>query len=143
MWLVWNGKRKENYNSSNYYGKCMSELWKKILTLILNIFNEIGDRSGCHQIPERSFTVNGYTFPICARCTGVGIGKVLAIIIIFIGIRTNIYLVIFLLVIMGLDWGIQYIGNKKSTNIRRLITGIFGGYGLLNIYFYIFNLFIN
>jgi uncharacterized membrane protein len=34
--------------------------------------------------------------------------------------------------IMLIDWLIQYIKIRESTNIRRLITGIFGGYALLS-----------
>lgn len=120
----------------------MSELWKKVLILALNFFNEIGDRSGCHQIAKRSFTIKGYTFPICARCTGVGIGQTVAIITLIFGIRINIYFSLVFLGIMGLDWIIQYTGIKASNNKRRLITGILAGYGIVNIYFYIvFNFF--
>ncbi|MGG7175281.1 DUF2085 domain-containing protein [Clostridium neonatale] len=25
---------------------------------------------GCHQLPDRSFFIRSYQFPICARCTG-------------------------------------------------------------------------
>ena len=32
---------------------------------------EIGSYLGCHQMPERSFFINGYQMPICARCVGV------------------------------------------------------------------------
>lgn len=33
--------------------------------------------------------------------------------------------------IMFLDWVLQYIGILESTNLRRLITGIMGGYGIM------------
>ena len=33
-----------------------------------------------------------------------------------------------------LDWSLQYTGVKKSTNKRRLITGLLGGFGLAVIY---------
>lgn len=42
---------------------------------------EAGDYAGyaiCHRITERSFTVGGRQFPLCARCTGIYLGVVLA-----------------------------------------------------------------
>jgi len=30
-----------------------------------------GRYCGCHQMPERSFSVKGYQFPLCARCTPI------------------------------------------------------------------------
>lgn len=32
---------------------------------------------------------------------------------------------------MFLDWLVQYLKIKESTNFRRLITGVFGGYGIM------------
>lgn len=103
----------------------MSKLWETIL----NTFNFIGDNSGCHQIAERSFTIRGYTFPICARCTGVIIGEALAILFWVLGVKITFWLSIILAIIMLFDWGIQYIGVLESNNTRRFITGILGGYG--------------
>lgn len=34
----------------------------------------------CHQIPERSFQINGEPIALCARCTGMYVGAMLAII---------------------------------------------------------------
>ena len=48
---------------------------------------EIGRRAGCHQMEERSFSFRGYQFPVCARCTGVLLGQLLAIPLLIIGIR--------------------------------------------------------
>ena len=36
--------------------------------------------SVCHQIEERSFTLNGRQFPLCARCSGMFLGAVLGLI---------------------------------------------------------------
>ena len=104
---------------------------------ILKIFNYIGDISGCHQIPERCFKVKGYIFPLCARCTGVMAGQIAAaLLLIFKVILPPLWSVI-LLLIMGADWGVQYVGIKKSTNLRRFITGVGGGLGLFSIYFWL------
>lgn len=111
----------------------MSRLWASIL----NLFDKVGDMSGCHQTPERCLKIKNYQFPICARCTGVAIGQILAIILLIIGIRIDIKCSIVILGIMGFDWFIQYIKLLESNNIRRLITGILGGFGIVNIYYYI------
>ncbi len=98
---------------------------------------EYGHRIGCHQMAERSFFWNGYQFPVCARCTGVVIGEIVCMITILLGIKLNIFLYVTLLLLMGLDWFIQYVNLLESNNIRRLITGLLGGIGLTGIYFYI------
>lgn len=111
------------------------KIWYKLM--------DFGDRLGCHQKPERSFFYKGYQFPVCARCTGVFIGEFIAIILLILGIRINLYISIGLLLIMGIDWGIQYLEILYSNNIRRLITGISAGIGLTYIYFYIIVFIIN
>ncbi len=88
--------------------------------------------AGCHQRPDRSFFYKGYQFPMCARCTGVMIGYLVAIPICFIhsfdiGVYTS------LCAIMFFDWYIQYLKIRESTNIRRLITGILCGFGLMSL----------
>ena len=100
-----------------------------------------GKRLGCHQMAERSFFLKGYQFPICARCTGVLIGEISAIICIFFVKIKWIYSIL-LLVPMGIDWGIQYLKICESTNIRRLVTGLLGGFGLTYIYYLLFVLVI-
>lgn len=110
----------------------------KLRTSFLNLLQELGDNSGCHQMPERSFCIKGYTFPVCARCTGVFIGQVSAVLVFLTGLRINWIIAVSLLLIMGLDWFIQHIGLKESNNIRRFITGIAGGFGLFTIYLYLF-----
>ena len=100
-------------------------------------FMEYGHRIGCHQMPERSFFVSGYQFPVCARCTGVILGEIIAIILILLKIKINIAISMGLLAIMGADWFIQHIKLLESNNFRRLITGILGGIGLTYFYYYL------
>ena len=89
----------------------------------------IGHALGCHQMPERSFFIRKRQFPVCARCTGVMIGELVAIVHIVIGVRPSALIILGFLLVMGIDWGIQKIGILESTNFRRLVTGIAGGFG--------------
>ena len=83
---------------------------------------KLGASAGCHQRPDRSFFFHGWQFPVCARCTGVLAGQLVGF---PIAIKKNISM---------LDWSLQYSGVKKSTNKRRLVTGLLGGFGLAVIY---------
>lgn len=100
------------------------ELWEELMAW--------GDRVGCHQMPERSFFYHGYQFPVCARCTGVLIGSLLAIPLFFkIGFRK---VPVFIgLGLMWVDWVLQKAEVCESTNKRRLITGITGGFGVMSL----------
>ncbi|MCH5266629.1 MAG: DUF2085 domain-containing protein [Lachnospiraceae bacterium] len=104
---------------------------------ILEQIRIIGNHSGCHQMPERSFFYKGKQFPVCARCTGVFVGQILAVLGLFRKKRHSPPLYALLLMAwMGADWGIQEAGVKDSTNPRRFVTGIAGGYGLFSLYFW-------
>ena len=87
----------------------------------------LGNRCGCHQREDRSFFIKGWQFPICSRCTGILTGQIIGIILYVFGVRIPIYLDIIFLLIMFLDWYIQYKKIKESTNIRRFITGNLAG----------------
>ena len=86
---------------------------------------------GCHQLPERSFFINGYQLPFCARCTGIFCGFILAIIFLLLGL--NIPLGICLLMPMPLiiDGTVQLFFSKLSNNIRRFITGVLFGVAVI------------
>jgi len=103
----------------------------------LEFIRTLGNHSGCHQLPERSFFYKGRQFPVCARCTGVTVGHFAAVITgLFCRIPTAAALLS--LIVMGTDWSIQAVHIKESTNRRRFITGILGGFGLFTIYINIF-----
>ena len=94
---------------------------------IYRICAAAGRISGCHRRPDRSFFLHGRQFPVCARCAGVFAGECAAI----IGFRLvspPAALLVFFCAVMFLDWLIQYLNLRESTNTRRLITGILGGY---------------
>ena len=93
----------------------------------------MGKYTGCHQIMSRSFFIGKYQFPICARCTGVLLGNIFAVIFAFIIILYWKWLILGCF-IMFVDWFIQYFGIKESTNARRLITGAMGGYSLTTLF---------
>lgn len=86
----------------------------------------------CHRLPERSFFYKGRQFPICARCTGILAGYILAIISLFF-IKIPILFCLTLLIPAAVDGIGQYLGKWTSNNIRRLITGILAGIAVIYI----------
>lgn len=88
-----------------------------------------GKATGCHQRPERSFFFHGKQFPVCARCTGVFLGE-LAGVVSCRWFHPPVWLIAVFCGLMLLDWGVQALGWRESTNFRRLITGLLCGYAL-------------
>jgi uncharacterized membrane protein len=110
--------------------KISDERWKKLMKL--------GEKTGCHQKVERSFSYHGYQFPVCARCTGVILGYLIAIpFFLLTGFHKKTSIGACL--IMFADWCLQATQVKESTNRRRLLTGIAGGFGIMSIQLSILN----
>ena len=102
------------------------QFWRSCMTL--------GERTGCHQLPERSFFIKSYQMPVCARCSGVIIGYLLAVpSYILFGFHLGISCLGCLC--MLIDWSLQTLKIKPSTNQRRLITGVLGGFGIISFQF--------
>ena len=89
-----------------------------------------GARLGCHQRPERSFFFHGRQCPVCARCMGVWIGYGVGLLVLLLW-QPPFWLSCALAGVMLLDWTVQRVGWRESTNARRLATGILGGFGVL------------
>uniref|UniRef100_UPI00293DA367 DUF2085 domain-containing protein n=1 Tax=Clostridium TaxID=1485 RepID=UPI00293DA367 len=87
----------------------------------------------CHQKNDRSFFINNYQFPICARCTGLLIGYILGIICLLFNFKLSTLLSSIFIVIMFIDWFFQHKEILYSTNKRRLLTGLLCGFGIINI----------
>ena len=83
----------------------------------------------------------GYQFPICARCTDVIISSFLAFLF-FIKKKLSKKLCIIMSGIMFFDWFIQYINIKESTNKRRFVTGLIGGFGYSTLHLYLYKFII-
>ena len=98
---------------------------------------KFGKSCGCHQLPDRSFKINGVQFPFCARCTGIIIGQFLIAPIIFIMGYDSLLLAGILLAIMAVDGLLQYFKVVMSNNFRRLVTGIMAGIGLMILTVYL------
>lgn len=94
----------------------------------------------CHKRPERSFHYKGKPFPICARCTGLGVGYILSFVLLgFIGLFDWRFIPLLVLP-MIIDGVGQLFGKWSSTNSRRFITGTLAGIGLFFILFHYFHL---
>lgn len=98
---------------------------------------KIGKSSGCHQRADRSFFWHGYQFPVCARCTGIGLGYLIGGLL-YLKIHFSIEVCLSMCLVMFIDWHVQYLGIKESTNVRRLFTGIICGTGYMQLMIYLF-----
>ena len=86
----------------------------------------------CHCRPERSFFFRGVQFPICARCTGVLFGMLIALFSLWAWVPT-LWRMLLLMLPLVIDGTIQLKTRYESTNIRRLISGLLYGYALVGI----------
>lgn len=88
----------------------------------------------CHRIPERTFNIKGYYFPVCSRCTGIYIGAIFYYLLVyFLFIDYNIYLIsmaTLMVVPTFIDGFTQLLGYRESNNILRFFTGLLAGIGL-------------
>jgi uncharacterized membrane protein len=89
----------------------------------------------CHSLPERSLSYNGRYFGLCARCTTMYFGGLLAILSFPVwsgGITLGHTLLIGLLLITpaGIDGTTQMFGSRESNNKLRVVTGLFLGLGI-------------
>ena len=94
---------------------------------------EIGRKTRCHQMPERSFFIRGRQFPVCSRCAGVFLGWFISLALIYF-YRPGIIIIFAFCAVMFADWFLQSRGIIKNNNIRRFITGTLGGYALMSAY---------
>jgi uncharacterized membrane protein len=85
--------------------------------------------SFCHQLPERSFFLNGKQFPVCARCTGIHIGYLSFPVFLFGIFSLNLWLCILFILPTVIDGLTQAFLERESTNWLRFVTGLIAGIG--------------
>ena len=88
----------------------------------------------CHQELERSFVLNENQLPFCARCMGIWLGLAVGLTALcFVNFPVDIRLVLVLFlccVPLGIDGFGQLFGWWSSSQVSRLLTGLFCGGGL-------------
>ena len=87
----------------------------------------------CHQIPERSFHVEGEQFGVCSRCFGVYFGLLFGFVVYPLWrsideIEPLPRFWLFLsLIPITIDWSLTIFGIWENTQISRFITGLILG----------------
>jgi uncharacterized membrane protein len=87
----------------------------------------------CHQIPSRSFHIEGEQFGVCSRCFGVYFGLLFGYVIYPLWRRVEeiepvprIWLFLSLIPI-GVDWSLTVFGIWENTFMSRFVTGMILG----------------
>jgi len=88
----------------------------------------------CHSRPDRSFCYKGRYFGLCARCTSMYLTGFVTMLL--FPIRSDlstpissVALGLLLITPTAIDGTTQLLGNRESTNLLRVITGILLGIG--------------
>ncbi len=101
--------------------------WDKVYNIFL-------DLPICHRLPDRTFKVRDWYFPVCSRCTGFYIGAFSYFIYVYffyVEYTTTLILLAILMITPTLFDGLtQFFGFRESNNMLRLFTGLMGGVGL-------------
>ena len=88
----------------------------------------------CHRLPERTFKIGNYYFPVCARCTGLYMSAFIYFALVYFYYvqytTTTILFGITMIIPTFFDGITQFFGFRKSTNILRFSTGLIAGVGL-------------
>lgn len=81
----------------------------------------------CHRRKERSIKMLGYTFPLCARCTGLWLGFGIGLILRILSLNMPLVFAISLTLPLIIDGFTQFLGFRESNNLLRLLTGVLCG----------------
>jgi uncharacterized membrane protein len=76
---------------------------------------------------------------ICARCFGATIGHAAAFLLFILSLLPKWYISSIGIGILLIDWSYQEFLGHQSNNLRRLITGVFGGLGVGSIIWTVVN----
>ena len=87
----------------------------------------------CHQIPERSYFIEGHKLAVCARCTGIYAG--FAFTLLFYPLLRSLRntatpprsLLILAALPLAIDFSLTFFGVWENTHTSRLLTGLLLG----------------
>ena len=83
----------------------------------------------CHQLPERSYFINGHPFAVCSRCTGVYAGFTFTLLLypLIRSLRNTVTpppkWLILATIPLAIDVGVNFFGFWQNTHTSRLLTG--------------------
>lgn len=87
----------------------------------------------CHQLPERSYFIDGHPLAVCSRCTGVYAGFAFTLLLypLIRSLKNPVmprpgWLLLAALP-LAIDFGINFFGFWQNTHTSRLLTGAFLG----------------
>ena len=87
----------------------------------------------CHQLPERSFFIDGHKFAVCSRCTGIYAGFAFTLLLypLIRPLRTTHtparkWLVL-AAIPLTIDFSLTFFGVWENTHTSRLLTGLILG----------------
>lgn len=132
LWSMW--KRQKN---SIHKLLDLSRLWQKIQSMSnkdhiwIRSMEICSKYCNCHQMPDRSFFIEKYQFPLCARCTGISLGYIAALLT--APFRSFSYYIAILMFPLAIDGTVQYFAKYESTNLKRIVTGILYGFAFTSI----------
>jgi uncharacterized membrane protein len=83
----------------------------------------------CHQLPERSYFIEGYKFAVCSRCTGIYAGFAFTLLLypLFRSLRNVATpprsLLILAVLPLAIDFSLTFFVFWENTHTSRLLTG--------------------
>src|SRR3954451_6539784 len=87
----------------------------------------------CHQIPERSYFIDGHKLAVCARCTGIYAGFTFTLLLypLVRSLRNTSTpprsLLIFAALPLAIDFSLTFFAIWENTHTSRLLTGLLLG----------------
>ncbi|WP_430509185.1 DUF2085 domain-containing protein [Gottfriedia solisilvae] len=81
----------------------------------------------CHRRIDRSIKISNYTFPLCARCSGIVIGYLFLPLLFLQSHYLKWWLIPLLMIPLLIDGFTQKWKWRESNNSLRIITGILFG----------------
>jgi uncharacterized membrane protein len=83
----------------------------------------------CHQLPERSYFIDGHQLAVCSRCTGVYAGFALTLLLypLMRSLRSPVMpprsWLLLAMVPLAIDVSVNFFGFWRNTHTSRLLTG--------------------